>query len=148
MRLSHHSYDEIGAALGVNKQTACSIVNRVLKNRAKERAKDADKILDTEITRCEEVEKALWVNRGKPGHALALAAWTDRRHRLLGFKGEAPPPVDRTQLKQAIAEALGIEVEPRALPAAQRIVEVAAHGEDSPAEAARVQEEVHGRRVG
>ncbi len=39
-------------------------------------------------TRCEEITAALWPTRGRAKEALALAFWSDRRLKLLGFTGQ------------------------------------------------------------
>lgn len=128
LRLSHKSWPEIAKALGVSRSTAFLMVQRVMAQRRIAREEMAERVAEQEVTRCEEIEAALWPNRGDPKHALALAVWTDRRYMWMGIRpGPKAPEVNRDELRRAIADALGIEVPPpKELPASQRILEVAA----------------------
>ena len=87
MRLAHATYEEIGAALGVSRQTACVYVTEELDARKRECAEAADKIRDMERDRLDRMAKAIEdkVLAGDPAAIAVSLKIAERRAKLLGL---------------------------------------------------------------
>lgn len=96
MRTEGHTFEQIGHALGITRQSAHEAVARELAVVAEDRKALAGHVLDQELERIDYVMRSLRpkVDKGDPKAAQAFLAAMNRRAKLLGL--DAPTRTEHT----------------------------------------------------
>lgn len=92
LRLAGATYSAIGAALGISKQAAHSLVLETLDETRIKTAEAVAQVRELEVARIDAIVAKLWAQRGDPRTADTILRAIDRRARLLGL--DAPTKVE------------------------------------------------------
>lgn len=105
LRALGHSFDEIGAALGITRQGATKAYDRGMAGLKEETKKAAEHALEMELFRCDLLQKGLMpaATAGETHAALAALRVMDRRAKYLGL--DAP---SKSEITGKDGEALGV----------------------------------------
>jgi hypothetical protein len=96
MRVAGATYDEIAAAIGTNKSTACFHVQNALKALKKLEGENAEQVRRVDLERIEVGVKGLWpaYSNGDVKAVHAMCRLLERKAALLGLDLSDPPPVN------------------------------------------------------